>query len=205
MDHAAIGQDEAAGGRGTSLRRHAADFFGKGGVWETPWMERVLPVIASIAGSFRSAPFSRASSHRKIPRIVLDNGRPITGVGRPQRAPGLFSRTTRPGSDSYRFVPPANVIDKPAYSAFFSSGLDAFLQRNRSRSVVVTGAEPTSACSSTVLGAVDRGLRVVIVEDALCSSSDEGHEALMTMYRTRLQEQIELITADRFADVWTPE
>ena len=54
------------------------------------------------------------------------------------------------------------------------------------------------------MGAVDRGFKVVIVEDALCSSSDWGHEALMTMYRTRLQEQIELITADMLPEMWAP-
>jgi nicotinamidase-related amidase len=55
---------------------------------------------------------------------------------------------------------------------------------------------------STVLDAVDRGFRVVIVEDALCSSSDAGHEALMTMYHTRLQEQIELVTSEVLPDLW---
>jgi nicotinamidase-related amidase len=53
-----------------------------------------------------------------------------------------------------------------------------------------------------VLDAVDRGFRVVIVEDALCSSSDAGHEALMTMYHTRLQEQIELVTSEVLPDLW---
>jgi nicotinamidase-related amidase len=45
---------------------------------------------------------------------------------------------------------------------------------------------------STVLDAVNIGLGVVIVEDALCSSSDAGHDALMTMYRLRFTEQIDL-------------
>ncbi|GAB9139429.1 hypothetical protein BDS110ZK25_27740 [Bradyrhizobium diazoefficiens] len=36
----------------------------------------------------------------------------------------------------------------------------------------------TDVCAlSTVLSAVDLGFRVVIVEDALCSSSDVGHDA----------------------------
>ena len=26
------------------------NIFARGGVWETPWMERVLPVIVEIAG-----------------------------------------------------------------------------------------------------------------------------------------------------------
>jgi nicotinamidase-related amidase len=47
---------------------------------------------------------------------------------------------------------------------------------------------------ATVLDAVDIGYRVIVVRDAVCSSSDEGHEMLMRLYHTRYTEQIE--TAD---------
>ena len=50
--------------------------------------------------------------------------------------------------------------------------------------------------------AVDRGFRVVVVENALCSSSDAGHEALMTLYRTRFSVQIELIKAENLWELW---
>jgi hypothetical protein len=40
------------------------------------------------------------------------------------------------------------------------------------------------------------------VEDALCSSSDAGHDALMTMYRMRFNEQIDLVTAERLRGIW---
>jgi hypothetical protein len=44
-----------------------------------------------------------------------------------------------------------------------------------------------------------RLLRAVVVEDALCSSSDAGHDALMTIYRNRFSEQIELIKTEDLA------
>ena len=55
-----------------------------------------------------------------------------------------------------------------------------------------------------VLDAVNLGFRVVIAEDALCSSSDAGHDALMTMYRLRFTEQINLVTAAQLPDLWRP-
>jgi nicotinamidase-related amidase len=80
--------------------------------------------------------------------------------------------------------------------------LGAFLRDRRVSTVVVTGAETDVCVLSTVLDAVDLGLRVVIVEDALCSSSDTGHDALMLLYRNRFAEQIELVRFDELPSLW---
>ena len=103
-----------------------------------------------------------------------------------------------------RFAPPAAVVDKPAYSAFFRSPLANFLKEKGARTVIVSGAETDVCVLSTVLDAVNIGFRVVIVEDALCSSSDQGHDALMTMYRLRFNEQIDLVTAEGLTEIWRP-
>ena len=56
----------------------------------------------------------------------------------------------------------------------------------------------------TVLGAVDVGYRVIIVRDAICSSSsDQGHDALMEVYHSRFSEQIETANADEILDAWS--
>jgi nicotinamidase-related amidase len=176
--------------------------FARGGVWETPWMERVLPVIAGIATQF--------AERTVFTRFIT----PENADDRPGQWQAYYRRwqaatRARLSSDQLelvpalsRLVPPATVIDKPAYSAFFCSGLDEFLRDKSIRTLVVTGAETDICVLSTVLDAVDRGFRVVIVEYALCSSSDAGHEALMTMYHTRLQEQIELVTSEVLPDLW---
>ncbi|MGE5158640.1 MAG: cysteine hydrolase family protein [Gemmatimonas sp.] len=172
--------------------------FAKGGIWETPWMERVLPTIAEIAARYRE-------------RTVFT--RFITPVA-PEQAPGQWRRyyerwplATR-GSlggaqldlvpELARYAPPAIVVDKPTYSGFFRSSLVEHLRARQVETVVVSGAE-TDVC---VLDAVDIGLRVVLVEDAVCSSSDAGHDALMTMYRLRFSEQIDLITSEALPDHW---
>jgi nicotinamidase-related amidase len=178
--------------------------FAKGGIWETPWMERVRLIVADITSQFAD----RTVFTRFITPQTFDQ-RP----GRWRKYYHRWEAATRERLSPDQldllpelrcFVPPAFVIDKPAYSAFFQSNVDAFLAEKSIATVVVTGAETDVCVASTVFDAVDRGLRVIIVEDALCSSSDAGHDALMTMYRTRLQEQIELITADRLPELWKP-
>ena len=176
--------------------------FSKGGVWETPWMERVLPVVAEIAARYKERTI--------FTRFIT----PQTPADRPGRWQHYYKRWTeatrehlQPGQldlvpELARFVPPGKVIDKLAYSAFYLSSLDALLREAGVTCLVVTGAETDVCVLSTVLDAVDRGFRVVIIEDALCSSSDSGHEALMTIYRTRMQEQIDLIRSSELPRVW---
>jgi nicotinamidase-related amidase len=48
--------------------------------------------------------------------------------------------------------------------------------------LVVTGGETDICVLATVLGAVDRGFRMVLVSDAICSSADQTHDALMELY-----------------------
>jgi nicotinamidase-related amidase len=68
--------------------------------------------------------------------------------------------------------------------------------------IIVTGSETDMCVLATVLGAVDLGFRVVVVRDAVCSSSDEGHDALMKLYLTRYSEQIEVADAETVLAEW---
>jgi nicotinamidase-related amidase len=44
---------------------------------------------------------------------------------------------------------------------------------------------------------------VILVSDAVCSSSDEGHDALLQVYNRRYGEQIETATAQVVLSRWT--
>lgn len=55
---------------------------------------------------------------------------------------------------------------------------------------------------ATVLGAIDQGLRVIIVQDAICSSADEMHDASMKLYRSRFSEQVESVSTTEILDSW---
>ena len=69
--------------------------------------------------------------------------------------------------------------------------------------LIVTGAESEMCVLATVLAAVDRGYRVVLVADAVCSSSDRGHDAIMAIYRERFARQIEVAAAETVLSRWT--
>ena len=101
-----------------------------------------------------------------------------------------------------RFVPPASVIDKNRYSSFAGSGLDALLHAREADALIVTGSETDVCVLATVLAAVDRGYRVVLVRDAICSSSDQGHDALLTVYEGRYSAQIETADAAEILAHW---
>nr|GAJ35888.1 hypothetical protein BDOA9_0150980 [Bradyrhizobium sp. DOA9] len=176
--------------------------FAPDGLWATPWMERVLPTVVSVV--------SRHAERTIFTRFIT----PQDPEDRPGQWQSYFRRwrqATRrhlPASALElvpalaRFVPPAAVIDKPAYSAFSNPGLARLLVEKNVGTVVISGAETDVCVLSTVLSAVDLGFRIVIIEDALCSSSDVGHDALMTMYRTRFHGQVDLVTAEELAEVW---
>jgi nicotinamidase-related amidase len=101
-----------------------------------------------------------------------------------------------------RFVPPARMRDKYVYSPWIGSDLHLQLKNEGCDTVVVTGGETDVCVLSTVMGAIDWGFRVVVVTDALCSSADETHDAMLNFYRSRFGEQVEAISTDILLDHW---
>jgi nicotinamidase-related amidase len=101
-----------------------------------------------------------------------------------------------------RFVPPALVFDKLVYSAFASRELSGRLQAEQVDTLIITGSETDVCVLSSVLGAVDRGYRVIVVQDAVCSSSDASHDALLELYKRRFSIQIEVAEAEDIVREW---
>jgi nicotinamidase-related amidase len=181
------------------------NIFASGGLWATPWMDRVLPQIVSLV------------AHHPARTLFTRFITPQSADDRPGRWQHYFthwSQATRGRlpqdaldlvAPLARFVPPASILDKPAYSAFAGSGLAAMLLQKDISTVIITGSETDVCVLSSVLSAVDHGFRVIVAEDGLCSSSDVGHDALMTLYRTRFSEQIELMTIEEVCALWRDE
>jgi nicotinamidase-related amidase len=178
--------------------------FSAEGPWTTPWMESVLPVVTELAG--------RYADRTVFTRFITPN-RADDMPGMWQRYYTRWQQTTRERLDTAllellpplaRLCPPATVIDKTRYSAFAEPHLLAHLQAREADGLIVTGSETDVCVLATVLGAVDVGYRVILVRDAVCSSSDEGHDALMQLYHQRYSEQIEVADASTILARWAP-
>ncbi|WP_091917966.1 cysteine hydrolase [Mesorhizobium sp. YR577] len=176
--------------------------FAPGGPWAVPWAQKVMPAIEELA--------SRHPMQTLFTRFIP--------AARPGEGPGMWAQYYRRWADVTlakidaelvelmpslaRFVPPARVLDKHVYSPWTEGHLDGILNGSGINTLVITGGETDVCVLATVLGAVDRGFRVVLVMDAICSSADQTHDALMELYRSRFSEQIEAVTVEEVLDGW---
>jgi nicotinamidase-related amidase len=170
--------------------------------WHTPWMERVLPVVERIAGAWpdrtiftRFIPAERPGEGEGTWRRYWERWHSMTLNALPPESVELLPSLAR-------LAPPAEVVDKRFYSPWLGTGLHDRLQVRGIDTLVVSGAETDVCVLAAVLGAVDRGYRVVIPTDALCSSSDQTHDALLTLYRDRYGQQVETAIADEILFSW---
>ncbi|WP_432289583.1 isochorismatase family cysteine hydrolase (plasmid) [Aminobacter sp. BA135] len=175
--------------------------FAPDGPWSVPWAQKVLPAIEELAGAH--------ASQTVFTRFVP--------AARPGEGPGMWARYYRRWAEVTltrmdpafvrllpaleRLVPPARVLDKHVYSPWTEGRLDALLGTEID-TLVVTGGETDVCVLATVLGAIDRGYRVVLATDALCSSSDATHDALMQLYHSRFSEQVETVTVEEILLNW---
>jgi nicotinamidase-related amidase len=170
--------------------------------WKMPWLKRVLPNIVSITSSHpEQTIFSRFIPARK----------PGQGIGMWKHYYGRWASMTIDAlgpemvdlvPDLAKFVPPARTFDKHVYSPWTGTDLHVQLRSAGIDTIIITGGETDVCILSTVLGAIDWGFRVILVTDALCSSADETHDAIMNIYLNRFGEQVETVTSETILANW---
>lgn len=171
--------------------------------WRTPWMERVLPQTVRLV---------EARPERTIFTRFIPAAEPGRGVGTWRRYYERWAGMTRSrlGTEMLelvppldRFAPPAHVLDKPVYSPWLSTSLHDDLERGGIDTLIVSGGETEVCVLATVFGAIDYGYRVIIATDALCSSADATHDAMMEIYVSRFGMQVETATTDEILEAQT--
>jgi nicotinamidase-related amidase len=177
--------------------------FSADGPWPTPWMERVLPVVHTIARRFPERTVFTRFITPQSPEEMPGTWRRYYTKWRSATRAHLDPRLLELMPQLAALVPPAHVVDKTRYSAFAFSSLAKHLAERSAEALVVTGSETDVCVLATVLGAVDRGYRVVLVTDGVCSSSDQGHDSLLSIYRHRYSEQIEAADSEVVLSAWS--
>jgi nicotinamidase-related amidase len=176
--------------------------FDRGAPWETPWLPRVLPRVLQLA---------RARPDHTIFTRFMPPYRPEEMPGRWRRYYEHWRQVTRERIDPAllellpplaALCPPAVVVDKPAYSAFAAPTLDQLLARRGADALVISGTETDVCVLGTVLDAVDRGLRVIVVRDAVCGSRDDTHDTTVDLYQRRFKHQVEVADTAELLAHW---
>jgi nicotinamidase-related amidase len=170
--------------------------------WRTPWMDRVLPVIAEIATRHKDRTFftrfippARAEDAEGCWRQYFSRWRSFT---LDEIDPDLLELV----EPLKQMAPPARVVDKPGFSPFHKTQLADELRGLDVDMLVVTGAETDVCVLAAVMSAIDLGFFVVLVKDGLCSSSDETHDALLTLYGNRFSQQLRLVDSKDLLEAW---
>src|SRR4051812_6496916 len=91
--------------------------FAKGGIWETPWMERVLPAIIGITALCpERTVFTRFITPESLERAP-GQWRPYFQRWKIATRQALGASQLDLVPELARYVPPATIVDKPTYSA----------------------------------------------------------------------------------------
>lgn len=179
--------------------------FSAEGPWPLAWMERVLPKVIQLVESAPS---------RTIFTRFLTPQSPEDMSGQWSAYYSKWSNVTRERLDNRllnlmpeleRHVPPASVFDKFVYSAFASPELRKFLRRSSVDTLIISGSETDVCVLSTMLAAIDHGYRLVLARDAVCSSSDASHDAIIDLFHRRFEVQVEVADVAEIIDAWRPE
>ncbi len=171
--------------------------------WQVPWLPRVLPGVLEIA---------RRHTARTIFTRFIPPEHPEEAAGAWRNYWERWRQLTRGQIDPRlldlvpplaALTPPAMVVDKSVNSALGRPGFSRALKARGIATLIVTGGETDVCVLATVMAAVDHGFRVVLPVDALCSTSDDTHDALIRLYRARFSQQIEATDTEDVLRRWS--
>lgn len=173
--------------------------------WHCPWLSPTLPAVTALAETHPT----RTIFTRFIPP---ENPSATDGAWRQYYERWRSMTLDRLAPEMLELVPPlariaslGSVVDKQVYSPWSGTSLHAMLTQSRIETLIVTGGETDVCVMATILGAIDRGYRVVLPTDAVFGSADETHDAALTIYRSRFGQQLTTSTTQDVLDYWREE
>lgn len=172
------------------------------GSWAVSWLPATLPMVIRLVEKnprktifTRFIPARRPGEGQGAWRSYFQRWAEMTleraGVEIIELAPPLNS-----------FVPPARTFDKPVYSPWFGGELARTLFAGKIDTLIISGGEADMCVLATVMGAIDLGFRVVLAEDAICSTSDEAYENILRLFTQRYSHHVEVGSVEEILDWW---
>ena len=101
-----------------------------------------------------------------------------------------------------RFVPLARVFYKWVYSPWWSGALHRTLRSEEVTQLAISGRETNICVLATTLSTIDLGYHVHVVADALLGSADPIYDAMLEVYKSRLQTQLTMTSVDELHQLW---
>lgn len=170
--------------------------------WATPGVKAIAPAVARIAAHM---------PHRTIFTRFLtpENAGQVHGQWQVyyRRWASVLAGNLRPGMTDLlpelaAFTPPALVADKYEHGAFTGAAFQSALDKLAATAIIFTGVETDVCVLATLLSAMDRGYRCIVVTDAVASSSIRGHEACLNAIFPRYDQQLEVVDTETVLREW---
>jgi nicotinamidase-related amidase len=170
--------------------------------WHVPWFERVLPTVVRLAEARRTRTVFTRFVPPERPEDAGGTWRRYYRHWREMTGDRLDPRLVELVPPLAALTPPAFVVDKSHYSPFREPIFSRTLDRLKADTLVISGGETDVCVLAAVMGAVDAGYRVILADDALCSVSDESHDAMLRHFGSRFSQQVELASTDEILASW---
>ncbi len=165
--------------------------------WHLPWAARVMPNIVALCAVrpdrtifTRFIPPETPQDRDGMWRSYFERWQSMTL----QNLPAQMIDLALPLQN---FAASAVSFDKAVYSPWQDGHLHKHLAQRGITHLVVSGGETDVCVLAAVLGAIDLGYKVILASDAICSCSDEAHDAALQLYHTRYSLQVDpMLTRD---------
>lgn len=177
--------------------------FAEQTAWQVPWLPRVLPCVLEIARRHAERTIFTRFVPPPDPGQAPDGWRGYWERWREMTRSEIDPRLLELVAPLAALTPPARVVDKSVNSVFGRPGLARALRTRGITTLVVTGGETDVCVLATVMAAIDHGFRLVLPVDALCSTRDDTHDALINLYRERFSQQVEATDTETVLRRWS--
>ncbi|MFN7090566.1 MAG: cysteine hydrolase family protein [Allorhizobium sp.] len=166
--------------------------------WQVSWMTKVSAQIHEVAGRHAS----RTIFTRFVPPRFAQE---MPGMWRHYYEKWEMMTLERLDPDMVdlvptlkAMVPPAKIFDKMTYSPWTNGELHRALVKEGVDTIIMSGGETDVCVLAAALGAIDRGYRVVLLKDAVCSGTDQTHDASLEVLHDRFSVQVQFMQTEQF-------